>query len=287
MIEGVPKVDYRFMDRANGWQYNPVTVSQYALCLYDEYITEKANHKKELFFKQVKWLENNIEKRTEDIFALPYNFPHKWCDLSAPWYSGMAQGQAASVFIRAYALTQDNKYKRMSANLINFMLLSVEKGGALTKTPEGLPWIEECVTEKPSLILNGHLYGLLGLIEYYLYMEDEKYKSSYDELIQATLELIPSYEKDNCLIYARRININKCSPKYMGLQALEAKHVYELTKNTDFKEIYERWYSYTDWKKFWEDIDRQNRRIYYIVKNIKGFIKSLFPRLYTKIRLSV
>ncbi len=282
---GVPKVDYRFLDTQIGWQHNPVTVSQYALCLYDEYVNEIDEKKLEKFYKQVSWLENNVVAQGENILALPYNFPHRWYKLSAPWYSGMAQGQAASVFVRAFNHSGEKKYLGFAQGLLNFMLLPVEQGGTLAQLEENDLWIEECATDRPSLILNGHLFGLIGLIEFNIYSEKDDFKYKCEQLLTTTKKYIPKFEKDNWLIYALHFNQNPCSSKYMGIQAIEAKHIWKLTKDFEFKTIYERWNQYTDWAKFWEDINKQNKKSFYYYKNFKGYIKQIFPKLYIKHRL--
>ena len=286
MINDIPKVDYRYLNYSLGWQYNPVTISQYALCLYDEYQKDKDIMKEEMFFKQVEWLEKLVVIISENLYGLPYNFPNKWYSLNAPWHSGMAQGQAASVFIRAYFLSKENKYLDIAKKLLNLMILPVHKGGTLTVTQEGLPWIEEYPSDPPSMVLNGHLYGLIGLAEYYLNFNDEAFKQIYNDLLKSTIELIPLYEKDNWLIYARRVNTNKCNNKYMGLQVLEIKQLFDLTQISEFDTVYKRLNNYANWKAFWKDVNKQNRGYFYVVKNIKGQIKALFPKIYRKLRLT-
>jgi hypothetical protein len=275
MESNIPKVDYRFLDREIGWQYNPVTISQYALCLYDESEKDSDQSKKELFLKQINWLEKNLIVLDNEHYTYYYHFPNKWYDLSSPWVSGMAQGQTASVFLRAFLLTQNEKYLHIAEKLLNFMLLKKDSGGTLIRTPEGGFWIEEYVSPKPSMVLNGHLYGLIGLCEYNKIQKNDHFIDLANKLIQTTIDSVNLYEKDNWLIYAREYNTNKCDYKYMGLQVLEAKHLYFLTKRPEFNEIYERWNNFIDWKKFWKDVERQNTKFHYMIKNIKGYIKSI------------
>ena len=278
MVNDIPKVDYRFLDKALNWQYNPVTISQFALCLYDEYINESDQNKKDIFFKQVNWLASNFTAIDEQNYTIYYNFPNKWYDLTPPWFSGMAQGQIASVFIRAFLLSNDLRYKELAQKFLNLMIRSKEKGGSLILTPEGGYWIEEYVSPKPSMVLNGHLFGLIGLCEYNFIFKDSPYLEICEKIIQSTLKLVHLYEKDNWLIYARDYVTNKCSQKYMGLQVLEAKHLYRLTDLEGFNDIYTRWDGFIDWDKFRRDVRRKNTKLHYIIKNIKGYIKKILYR---------
>ena len=287
IIDDIPKVDYRFLEYKIGLQYNPVTVSQYALCLYDEYLIDQDEKKKQKFFRQIHWLEQNMIDIDTNASAVPYLFPHKWYDLQSPWYSGMAQGQMASALLRAYLLTKEMKYQNLAKRMLVFMLHPVKEGGTLGLTPENLPWIEECGTEHPSLILNGHLYGLIGLIEYCSMFDDEQLHKMRDKIIEATITLIPLYEKDNWLIYARNVNVNKCNKKYMGLQILEMKHLFLLTDNAKLLSIYERWNSFIHWPDFWKAVEKEKKlKKLMKVRIIKGIIKNMFSELYRKIRLS-
>ena len=128
-----------------GLQYNPVTIAQYALCLFDTYLETRDSTYKNKFLKQVAYLinPNNYKAISEDFIAHPYYIPMKSYGLDPPWYSAMASGQVTSVLIRAYYLNGDVELLNLAKKMIHFMIEPVENGGLTAKTPEGYIWFEE------------------------------------------------------------------------------------------------------------------------------------------------
>lgn len=69
---GIPTVYY---GKDIGYQYNPVTVSQYALSLYNAYLDTKDAESLKLFWAQVHYLQTHYKPIGEDGAAFTYEFP--------------------------------------------------------------------------------------------------------------------------------------------------------------------------------------------------------------------
>jgi len=83
--------------------------------------------------------------------------------LSAPWLSGLAQGEALSIFARAYLLTDDAVWRDRSDVAARWLAEPVEMGGVLGRLPDGSPFLEEYPGTRHANVLNGCLYALAGL----------------------------------------------------------------------------------------------------------------------------
>ena len=81
--------------------------------------------------------------------------------LQPPWRSALAQGQAASVFVRAFLQSGDERYATAATRAIA-PLLPGSPSRLVVATAEG-PVPEEAPSDPPSLILNGWIYALWGL----------------------------------------------------------------------------------------------------------------------------
>lgn len=119
---GLPMVNY---GSDIGMQYNPVTIEQYALVMYNLYIVDNENYYLQAFFSAVDWLVDNIELNSNGVTGIPYKFDLTRYALYSPWYSGMEIGQLISVMLRAYYLTGNYRF----LNVASKCYLSYKKVG--------------------------------------------------------------------------------------------------------------------------------------------------------------
>ncbi|WP_345714069.1 D-glucuronyl C5-epimerase family protein, partial [Kineococcus glutinatus] len=111
----------------------------------------------------------------EDAIFFPYPFDFPLGDevdntIHAPWYSGMAQGQALSLFVRLWEVDHDQRWRTAADR--TFRSFEVERGPGhpwVTLTDdERHVWFEEYAGDtEPLLVLNGHNFALYGLYDYH------------------------------------------------------------------------------------------------------------------------
>lgn len=86
--------------------------------------------------------------------------------LEKNWLSGMAQGQYSSLCILLFKHTNNKEYIAYADSALRVMLLPLEEGGCATKLNSQL-WFEEYVKNgRPSFVLNGNVFSILGLYDY-------------------------------------------------------------------------------------------------------------------------
>jgi heparosan-N-sulfate-glucuronate 5-epimerase len=164
---GVPMVKY-----GTRIEYNPVTVAQAALHYHGKFLKTGDPQYKDKFFNQVEALIRLQSKDGAFRYNFSYRIPHLHVNYKPGWISGMAQGQALSVFSRAYTLKKDLRYKRAGNAALNFLLTPKEKGGPMTDLShistkwKDQVWFEEYVTVKNNYTLNGFNFTLLGLYDW-------------------------------------------------------------------------------------------------------------------------
>lgn len=155
--------------------YNPVSFEQYCLYIHDRYL--KSNDAK-LKDKFIFLADKLISLQSEDG-SFRYNYAWEYylnnIKFKPGWVSGMAQGQALSVFARAYYLTKDKKYLDAGQKSINFLIKPVDDGGCMD-TLKDLKVLkpalrkniifEEYITKPSSYTLNGFMFILVGLYDW-------------------------------------------------------------------------------------------------------------------------
>ena len=241
---GVPIVDYGYVSGVYiGKQRNPVTVSQKALEYYENY--EKGDeNQKYLFLNCADWLVNNSIPY-DNYLILEYRFPWPIYNMTPPWRSGMAQGKAFQVLIRAHNITNDEKYLNTAKKLLNAFFYEVEDGGVTYKTSNDGWWYEEYADEggKASRVLNGMMFALLGIHEYYEYTKDPDAKYLFDQGVLALKRSLPHYDMDG---YSYYDILGHPSGKYHKIHIWQLERMYNITHEKIFKEYHDKWNSYKE-----------------------------------------
>lgn len=137
---GIPSYNYGTVEgKYIGLQRNPVTISNEALNFYKEYQngSPKNETAKQLFMNNADWLVRNVV--TKELNAsypystYEYTFPWPYYSLDPPWRSGIPQGLALEVLVKAHELTGEKRYLDTAKILLNsfFELLHIRPIGQL------------------------------------------------------------------------------------------------------------------------------------------------------------
>jgi hypothetical protein len=103
----------------------------------------------------------------------PYRFDFalhgKVADLmEAPWYSAMAQGQVLSLLSRLHELTADEAYLAEARRVFRTLAdPGPRKAPWVTWVERRYLWLEEYPGSPPDHTLNGFLFALFGVYDYY------------------------------------------------------------------------------------------------------------------------
>lgn len=135
--------------------YLPTRVTAWALSHWNRLQDGDASSRAP-FLSAVDWLMSFEDAR------FPYTFDLG--RLRAPWYSCMAQGEGASVLLRAAVLTNESRFADTAARAIEPMKSRIEDGGVQGEL-DGDVFLEEYPDGDAVHVLNGFLYALVGLID--------------------------------------------------------------------------------------------------------------------------
>jgi heparosan-N-sulfate-glucuronate 5-epimerase len=174
-------------------KYYIVTIIQYALICYD--FIQKAEDVSGFtikFLKCINWLEKKKEVFGDSyVFRSEENYHY---NLEAGWVSGMYQGQAISLYLRAYQLTGDDSYLMTAETVFNSFKYDYSEGGFKRIDEKGFLWFEEYPTEKPSYVLNGFIYSMFGLLDLYRVTGNSDAKEMWDECVKTVENNLYKYD---------------------------------------------------------------------------------------------
>jgi hypothetical protein len=246
--------------------YFPISVGQMGLAIYHTYLRSKSDIDKQRFLNFAEWfidhasIDDDLGARWLTEVALPqYNNP-------GPWQSAFSQSRAISILLRGYQITNSDKYCKMAEKALISFTRSVSEGGVTSKTKQG-PFYEEYTADEPTLVLNGMVFSLFGIMDFIRVFPDNKLaKKIYDDGISTLISILPEYD----LGFWSRYNLctadwyPQIDPATVGYQRL---HVRQL----------EVMYSYTgdDTFRQYAEIFREQDRFTNILKMYKLKYKSL------------
>lgn len=230
----------------------PINVFQYGLGVYDMSLSSQNAQLLEKFRYICEWAYVNQEESGAWI-----NFDCIHPD--AP-YSAMAQGEGASLLIRAYIQFQDIKFLEAARKSIDFMLLSVNDGGTTLYLDEKIYFLE--YTNK-SVVLNGWIFSIFGLFDYTKVCSDNKYFEILNKTLitlESTLNIFDlnfwsSYNLDNSII---------TSKFYHDLHISQLVVLHSLFNTKSFETYANRWRNYSKSK----------------LKRIKAFIIKAIQKIF-------
>jgi heparosan-N-sulfate-glucuronate 5-epimerase len=181
----IPMLDYR---GALGKQYNPIAIAQYGLGNLSHFLRTQDLARREKAICIADWLVKNLELNPRGLSVWNHHFDWEYRDtLRAPWYSALAQGQGISLLVRVHHLTHEPKYLDAARQAFACMTKTVPEGGVAFVDDSGDLWLEEYLVDPPTHILNGFIWALWGVYDFWLATSDPAAKQIFDRSI-ATLK---------------------------------------------------------------------------------------------------
>ena len=243
---GVPMLDYRGQI---GLQYNPIAVAQYGLGNYNLFSQTGKLQRREKFLIASDWLMANLEKNPHSIWVWNHHFDWEYRDtLKAPWYSGLAQGQGVSLLLRAHRETGNTIYADAAQRAFESLLHPVDEGGVLFTDTRGDLWIEEYLVSPPTHILNGMIWALWGVHDYFLATSDPAARTLFDQVVQTLARNLELYDVGFWSLYEQSGTRLKmiASPFYHRLHIVQLNIMHQLTGLQMFAQYAERWQRYAE-----------------------------------------
>lgn len=253
--QGIPLLNYY----GNiGIQYNTCAIAQYGLGMHTQLLRSPLQEYAKTLYNISEWLVNN----QEDSGAWHYKFD--WNNIKSPWISGLAQGQAVSLLLRSYDYFKEDKFLDSANKGLMLMLSPENDGGCLSETEFG-KWIEEhpnCAEGKQ--ILNGFIWSLWSVLDYYLITKDQKYYDLFLEFFDTVVKCIHVYDIGFWTIYQKASNGKipmVCSTYYQKLHNLQLDITLSMVYDENLAIYRNRWESYL--KNSWYRMLSQSIKIYY------------------------
>ena len=275
--DGMVVTDYGWVQGVHvGPQDNPLVVAQSAE-LYFEQVLAGNSTAEGYLLNTLDWIvQNRINQTVDpgsgsvDVVHWIYNF--SIYDLSAGWYSAMADAEMLYALALAYDYYNDSLYLDICYEIINSFEIDKELGGTQLILDGGMAWYPEVIVpdeidpEYPERrILNGFLFALEDLYNTYLILNESRILTLFDEGIVTAVDSLHLYEHPENWTYYQLEPAKAASEGYHRIHIELMQSLYEITNITEFETYHDLWITYTDYPEdsFWEFTERRWKEIQY------------------------
>lgn len=242
--DGIPLLNYR---GDIGLQHNPIAIAQWGLGNYNLACRKDPGEYRVKFIRAADWLCRNLETNRFGISVWNHHFDWEYRErLRAPWYSALAQGQGISLLLRAHGQTGNTHYLDTAVRAFTSFLLPIEKGGVQFVDERGDVWLEEYVIFPPTHILNGFIWALWGVYDYYLASSEPRAHELFYRCAQTLVRNLHRYDLGYWSLYelsGARLRM-VASPFYHHLHVVQLRILSELTGVSRFARVADRWEDY-------------------------------------------
>ena len=218
----------------------PAALAQLALGWWERLLT-RDEQASERFLAMCRLLRAQAEDHGEEL-RWPYGIRVPKFGLEPPWYSALAQGQIASVFVRAYLLTDGGEYAELARRAA---IPLTDRRSDLVSHDDG-PALEEAPSSPASRILNGWIFALWGLRDVHVGLDDARAGEMWTESVGTLRRTLGRYDVGWWTRYSLyplpRDDLAK--PFYHALHVSQVEILHRLTGFPEFAEAASRWAHY-------------------------------------------
>lgn len=212
------------------------TIVQKALGHWDRWILNCTVSDKMEFLKLTRWLQAHQDEHG--------GWPI-WSELniaSASRYSAMTQGECVSALVRAWQLTDEASFAEHAKDALVLLSRPLENGGtAFLKNDDEL-FLEEAPAIPRSSILNGWVFALFGLYDFWLAFRDGEALALFRRSLNTLARHLSEYDAGYWTFYD--YNGHLASPFYHDLHIHQMAALAMVDDNPIFATYYNRWLDY-------------------------------------------
>lgn len=164
--KGIPMI-FTYIDvKDKDTAYYPITAGQYALAVYHTWLRTQSAEKKAHFLRIADWfMEQAVADEKLGVYWLT-DVPKPEYKVFTPWKSAFSQSRGLSVLLRAWQISGNEAYLETATKALIPYTIDLRDGGVASWLKEGWPFYEEYTASSPTMVLDGHNFSLLGVMDY-------------------------------------------------------------------------------------------------------------------------
>ncbi|MFC2101351.1 D-glucuronyl C5-epimerase family protein, partial [Bacteroidota bacterium] len=250
--------------------YYPSFAAKFVINLFNmqtEGLVDLSDHLDEIelasnFLKEKANYENNTA-------CWRMNFLYHSYDVKINWSSSYQQGLILSALARAFTLSNDSSYLMLGIKAVNFCGVSIVEEGFCNKIDESHYCYEEYPAIPSSSVLNGHIYCLFGLYDFYRATNYQPALDFFNKGINFLIDNIGYYDLGYWSQYDLTSGYAASYSYHKKTHIPQLKALYQITGNEIFNEYTLKWENYYN-------------EPYFTIFKLKALIDAIKRRLFYK-----
>lgn len=180
-----------------------------------------------------------LDTQNDGKWAWTTDFPAR--DQKAPWISALTQSFGISVLLREYQRLNDRTYLDAATKALSWLRKPVKDGGLAFPMAKGTWYEEYPSTTNPSHVLNGHMWALFGIWDYYRVTGEKVARQMFDDGVTALRAELDKYDVGYWAVYAQTNRRDMVTGQYMQFMIGQLRVLYAITEIERFKKVADRW----------------------------------------------
>jgi heparosan-N-sulfate-glucuronate 5-epimerase len=247
-------IDFRFKAQAPAWpppwlhhrrRLPYVTIAQRGLGSFERYVAGEGEPWRDAALGAAEWLLERQERGGHADGAWLHPFPTHTFPVRPPWVSAMAQGEAASLFVRVHRESGDERFADAAVRAIPPLRRHAREGGAMAEIDGGV-FLEEYPTEPPSCVLNGGIFAIWGCLDVARALDDPLAEWLFERAVKTLSEIVERYDTGGWSRYDLFPHpiTNFATPAYHRLHIQQLKAMAMVTGDPRFADVAARFEGY-------------------------------------------
>ena len=249
-------IDFRSKAKRTWWRPEPwsrigprvvwVALVQWGLGCYERYLAGDGEQWREAALEAANRLvdEQQPQGRLAGGWVHGFSLEHTY-RLAPPWLSAIAQGEAASLLVRLFDETRDERFAVAATAALAPLRRSTADGGVRATLAGGV-FFEEYPTDPASYVLNGAIFAHWGCHDVAERLADDDAGALAEEAAETLARSIDRYDTgywSRYDLYPHRVD-NVSSPAYHDLHTAQLRALAELTGRPTFTRVADRFEGY-------------------------------------------
>lgn len=255
--EGLP------MDKRGGeFQYNSVTLANFALAAHGRMLDGGKDDPKEKFLRAARKLAGI--QRADGAFPNNYRYRHYSItqEYKPGWIDALGPGMALSVYARAYKLTGEQKWIDLGNASLAFLQKPYPEGPMetledLDRSLKNRVFFEEYPVKPHVYTLRGQIFALLGIYDWWKVIGSEPAGQLFADGADTLARMLPYYDLtrfsayDLSYITHSKLPYLKPAPPQVNARhhsnhIAQLRALYSITQNETFRQYAEKWQGYVE-----------------------------------------
>jgi heparosan-N-sulfate-glucuronate 5-epimerase len=219
---------------------NPITTAQYALANMIAF--RRGDEERGLLARRL--LEALVSDQATEgpargCWPMLHDDPkYRW--LRDPWLSSLASGNALSALLRGWQVFDDKRYRAAADEAYAGLHASREGPPLLYECGDEL-WYEEYPADVPLHVLNGHVYTLLGVLDYARATGDETAEERWRRAARTVLVNLDGFDLGYWSAYDLRSREPATRHYHKNIHVPQLRILARLTGEGRFAAMADRW----------------------------------------------